>query len=286
MEGSSPGEPPAQPGLQAARAAPHRIQGIIGMAQTDDVSQSYATRMVQANLQRLRRPRIYAHTCIASPIICVAHPDAVFEGWYWRVTLPGDGQSFALIYSIEDPLGTGKFSGVGAQVMGPDDGYILQYSRSINNNFWAARNALELGAVFVAPQGGPHPLPNRMLSEKAFDSAVVQGYQASATWQQGRIVDAQQGAAGTLPSTVDSCSWAFSIKPISGWGEAGGVQRATAGWLATLPVFEPHWQVLMAHGLASGWIEWGGRRYDFKNAPTYAEKNWGGGEGLCACPNQ
>jgi hypothetical protein len=37
-----------------------------------------------------------------------------FEGWYWRVTLPGDAVSFALIYSIEDPQG-GEFSGVGAQ---------------------------------------------------------------------------------------------------------------------------------------------------------------------------
>ena len=33
----------------------------------------------------------------------------------------------------------------------------------------------------------------------------------------------------------------------------------------------------MAHGLASGWIEWGGQRYEFKDAPSYAEKNWGGG---------
>ena len=42
-----------------------------------------------------------------------------FEGWYWRITLPGDGQSFALIYSIEDPLGNSPGAGVGAQVMGP-----------------------------------------------------------------------------------------------------------------------------------------------------------------------
>ena len=38
-----------------------------------------------------------------------------FEGWYWRVTLPGDAESFALIYSVEDPSGD-EFSGVGAQV--------------------------------------------------------------------------------------------------------------------------------------------------------------------------
>ncbi len=39
-----------------------------------------------------------------------------FEGWYFKVTLPGDGQSFALIYSIESPDGKAGFSGVGAQV--------------------------------------------------------------------------------------------------------------------------------------------------------------------------
>ena len=33
-----------------------------------------------------------------------------------QVTLPGDGQSFAWMYSIEDPAGDGKFSGCGAQV--------------------------------------------------------------------------------------------------------------------------------------------------------------------------
>ena len=36
-------------------------------------------------------------------------------------------------------------------------------------------------------------------------------------------------------------------------------------------------QVMMAKGSATGFIEWGGRRYQFDNAPTYAEKNWGGG---------
>ena len=64
-----------------------------------------------------------------------------FEGWYFKVrlrilfptdrvcpsdsyssssntqvTLPGDGQSFAWMYSIEDPAGDGQFSGCGAQV--------------------------------------------------------------------------------------------------------------------------------------------------------------------------
>jgi len=31
----------------------------------------------------------------------------------------------------------------------------------------------------------------------------------------------------------------------------------------------------MAHGLATGWIDWNGKRYEFTNAPAYSEKNWG-----------
>lgn len=33
-----------------------------------------------------------------------------------QVTLPGEGQSFAWMYSIEDPAGDSKFCGCGAQV--------------------------------------------------------------------------------------------------------------------------------------------------------------------------
>lgn len=33
----------------------------------------------------------------------------------------------------------------------------------------------------------------------------------------------------------------------------------------------------MSRGLASGWVEWGGERYEFEGQPSYWEKNWGGG---------
>lgn len=58
----------------------------------------------------------------------------------------------------------------------------------------------------------------------------------------GAIVRAEAGATGTLPSTVDRCEWSFTVEPRYGWGNAGEKQKATAGWLAALPVFEPHWQ--------------------------------------------
>lgn len=28
--------------------------------------------------------------------------------------------------------------------------------------------------------------------------------------------------------------------------------------------------------LVTGWIEWDGKKYEFRNAPSYSEKNWGG----------
>ena len=251
-------------------------------------------------------------------------PRRFFEGWYWKVTDPDSGQSFALIYSVEDPGDARSGTrGVGVQVMGADDGYICQFSRD-TGGFWAARNSLELGATFrpAAAAGGggaaagaagarQRPPPRRMLPQAEFDAAVELGFQASATWQQGSIVAAEAGAAGAPMSTVQRCSWALRIDPLVGWGDAsaaaaatssssgGGLDasssgssssgssgspsggavagRATAGWLSALSVFEPHWQVLMAHGTADGWVQWGDRRFELRGAPAYAEKNWGGG---------
>ena len=225
-------------------------------------------------------------------------PAPVFEGWYFKVTLPGTAQSFAFIYSVEDPTGKGPFSGVGAQVMGPDDGYLLHYSPNVSE-FWGDRNDLALGAVFqpnnTKPNNNSNNINSRnknknrsrnsstvgslMVSQQEFDDTVTYGFQASTNWHQGSITARDtEGVSGQLKSTVQDCKWAFSVDPIVGWGDVGGRQRSTAGWLAAVPVlFEPHWQVLMAHGLASGWIEWGGERYTFKGAAAYAEKNWGGG---------
>ena len=69
------------------------------------------------------------------------------------------------------------------------------------------------------------------------------------------MVSAEVGTAGAPMSTVPNASWALSIKPVSGWGRADGnaTQRATAGWLSVLPIFEPHWQVRCLPGVALVW---------------------------------
>jgi hypothetical protein len=78
--------------------------------------------------------------------------------------VPQTPDAFALIYSIEDPRG-GEFSGAAAQIMGPKDSYLLQYSKDVSN-FWAAPDELELGNVFrPGPLGIDGNPTRRILTE-------------------------------------------------------------------------------------------------------------------------
>ncbi|TAF09406.1 MAG: tocopherol cyclase [Nostocales cyanobacterium] len=185
-----------------------------------------------------------------------------FEGWYYRVTLPEIGQTFAFMYSIEDPIGGKPHSGGAAQVLGPDDEYLCRTFPDVNK-FWASQDVLALGHwgktnLQVSPL---------YLLPREFTHHVQAGYQATATLNQGKITD---------PATGKYCSWLYEIQPIYGWGNQNSIQQSTAGWLSFLQIFEPGWQILMAHGLATGWIDWNGKIYEFTNAPAYGEKNWGG----------
>lgn len=62
------------------------------------------------------------------------------EGWYYRLTLPNYNTSFAFIFSIEDagriiPEGSKDLRLCGAQVMGPNDEYLVQ-ATSDHTKFW------------------------------------------------------------------------------------------------------------------------------------------------------
>lgn len=190
-----------------------------------------------------------------------AGSDRFFEGWYYRVTLPDNGQTFAFMYSIDDPIGGKPCSGGAAQILGPDDQYIWRTFPKVNQ-FWASSKSLALGhwgkTNFTSvPQ---------YLEPAKFEDHILEGYQATGTLNQGIIRD---------PGSGQYCRWQYEIKPVYGWADTGAPQQSTAGWLSYLPIFEPGWQILMAHGLATGWIEWNGKRYDFTDAPAYGEKNWG-----------
>ena len=196
-----------------------------------------------------------------------------FEGWYYRVTLPDTAETFAFMYSIEDPQGGTPTSGGAAQILGPRDEYLCRTFPQVQQ-FWAWQHALGLGhwryrsqvdqAQAIQSQEVEQP---KFLEPEEFDRRVREGYQATATWHQGVLSD---------PGSGSSARWQYKIQPMYGWGDVGKPQQSTAGWLSSLQIFEPGWQILMAHGWATGWIEWNGQRYNFVNAPAYSEKNWGG----------
>lgn len=183
-----------------------------------------------------------------------------FEGWYYRVTLRQLQQSFAFMYSLEDPLG-GQYRGGSAQILGINDEYLWR-SFPDTKLFWGERDRLAFGHwrktdLEISPQE---------LEPEEFKKNIREGYQATDTLNQGFIRD---------PATQSYCRWQYTIQPIYGWGNFNSPQQSTAGWLSRLPILEPGWQVLMAHGLATGWIDWNEQRYYFTDAPAYSEKNWG-----------
>lgn len=178
-----------------------------------------------------------------------------FEGWYFKVTLPGEAQAFALIYSIEDPKpkkkgddsggGDGAAAcapplpsssssssssdskpGVGVQIMGPDDSYLIQYDADVSK-FWAEDPELALGACFEAKKEGQgeaagsgallSPPPSGPVPAAEFDRGVALGFQATATWHQGSVEAREEGASGSLRSTVGRARWAFKVEPVLGW---------------------------------------------------------------------
>jgi len=188
-----------------------------------------------------------------------------FEGWYYRVTLPEPRQTFAFMYSIEDPMGGKPHSGGAAQILGPNDEYLCRTFPQVDR-FWAWQHRLGLGHWGQTTQAIAANKPD-YLAPEVFRNSVHQGYQATATWHQGKLYD---------PGSGQIAEWEYAIEPVYGWGNPTEPQQSTAGWLSQFQIFEPGWQILMAHGLASGWIDWNGDRYHFTNAPAYGEKNWGG----------
>ena len=186
---------------------------------------------------------------------------AFFEGWYFRFTLPSAKASASLIYHVYDPdLPESARGGAGAQVCAPCGKYLYfeQGAEEARAGFEGAAHALELkstrGDDFfeVSREGARHR--GRLTSE---------GESEEGPWGGGRA--------------AKSVRWDITVTPLRGWGGGPGAKMVSpAGWMTALPVFEPHWQVTMAHGLASGWIETDGERVEFSDCPAYSEKNWGG----------
>jgi tocopherol cyclase len=190
-----------------------------------------------------------------------------FEGWYFRVTLPKIQENFAFMYSIDDPSGNNYHSGGAVQIIGINEKYLYRTFPNVNK-FWAAVDCLAL------THWGKTSLEQkpRILNSKDFHQYIQEGYQVTTTLNQGFIHN---------PSNNQYCRWEYKTKPIYSWGDLNKSPQATAGLLSFFPIFEPGWQVLMAYGLATGYIDWNGKIYQFNNVPAYSEKNWG-----CSFPNQ
>jgi len=186
-----------------------------------------------------------------------------FEGWYFRVTLPESRQTLAFMYSIDDPIGGQPHSGGAAQILGIDDEYFCRTFPDVQK-FWAWRHQLGIGH-WGRRQPGTEAVG--YLPPQVFEQTIEEGYQATATWHQGKLRD---------PASGQTVKWQYATEPLDGWGDRHRSPQSTAGWLSQLQIFEPGWQILMAQGLATGWVEWGDRRYEFSHAPAYSEKNWGG----------
>jgi tocopherol cyclase len=184
-----------------------------------------------------------------------------FEGWYFRLTLPEIGQTFAFMYSIEDPLGNQPNSGGAVQILGIEETYLCRTFPTVQK-FFADQHNLVFG------HWGKTNLKTqpKLLSPEEFNHNITEGYQAKANLNQGSIYD---------PVRDEYCRWQYHIKPVYGWGNPQKSQLSSAGLLSSLPIFEPGWQITMAHGVATGWIEWRGKRYQFTDTPAYSEKNWG-----------
>lgn len=171
-----------------------------------------------------------------------------FEGWYLRVTLPSSASSFAFMFSIEAPdHGT-------MQLLTPSDNL---HTRTLPTGRFTADKA----RLSVSHWGYPDADPRIRLSRS--DNAL-QGYQLGATGSHGRF----RGEKGLV-------QWGIDYRPLLTWGTRG-TTRHTATWLSQLQLFEPGYQVLMAHGVVTdGYIISEGVRVDVTDAVVYCEKNWG-----------
>jgi tocopherol cyclase len=235
------------------------------------------------------------------------------EGWYYRLTLPQYNESFVFIFSIEDAgryvgssthdktsklsrlqrlLGKRKVKSpltlACMQLLGPQDTYLVQ-SDEDDTKFWGWKYAQGLGCTFEWKHAN-HTDVAAMMPEE-WREEVQSGFQILPFHFLGRL-DGHDGTLGGVKSGQGlhgKAEYDFTVQPVAGWGnypplssKAGNVatendnrQFSTAGWLANYPVFEPHWQITMAHARASGTLNWNGTIYEFQDAPFYGEKNWG-----------
>lgn len=188
-----------------------------------------------------------------------------FEGWYLRAVLPETGDSFAFMFSVE----TNASGGLGTvQVAGPDDVVHFHELDGDLTGFRASLREFELMHWGVTLDSAGPP---RQLDPSQFMEQIRTGYQLGVKRSAGRIP-----SSASTRRWCDNIEWDFNYTPLLAWGDRVAGGRCTATRLSHLPMFEPGYQVLMAHGVASGGsIRYGDTTYSLAGARVYAEKNWG-----------
>ena len=155
------------------------------------------------------------------------------------------------MFSIEAPeRGT-------MQLLTPSD---RLHVREIYGNFEGDKNNFAVGQWAYPKLESVH--------ERNIENAM-HGYEISSSSCRGRFRGSRLGTGSGL------VQWSLDYKPLLTWGTRG-TSRNTATWLSHLPIFDPGYQVLMAHGVAtSGYIICDGVRVDATGGVVYCEKNWG-----------
>ncbi|KAK1743467.1 tocopherol cyclase [Skeletonema marinoi] len=184
------------------------------------------------------------------------------------------------------------------QLLGPDDTYLVQ-SDEDDTKFWGWKYAQGLGCTFEWKEEEEIDDSAKQsiaaMTPEEWRDRVKTGFQILPFHLQGRLDghDGTQGGVKSNQGVAGKAEYDISLRPVAGWGQYPPLssqlqhqnetstkqtysQFSTAGWLAKFPVFEPHWQITMAHARATGSINWNGTVYEFKDAPFYGEKNWGG----------
>ncbi|GJQ14252.1 hypothetical protein GpartN1_g6043.t1 [Galdieria partita] len=189
-----------------------------------------------------------------------------FEGYYFRVSIPELSESFSIIYALERKSSGWEYT---AQVLNSKS---LLFHTFKNSQFWHLEDTFGMGQWQLEGStlkvGMDLGLP-RQLDPSIFFHRIPLGFQWTRHYHCGSLIDDKDSSL--------SFSWSLDIHSIDGWGSRGrDPQRSTASWLSHIPfLFDPGYQVLMAHGLGNGWLRWKGRSYPIRDCPVYIEKNWG-----------
>lgn len=181
-----------------------------------------------------------------------------FEGWYVRFTLPNDAGSLAFIFALEAPdRGTLQLIDV--------SGRLLVSRLPLDADFHG-------DCVAGSPWSLSHWAPVDTGRSTHAERTRMEGWTASAFGTHGSVT-ARDHASGT-PVTA---RWAIDYTPCLSWGSQGQVPKHTGTWLAQFPIFEPAYQVLMAHGcVTQGSVHLNEDvSTNVAGAAVYIEKNWG-----------